>query len=163
AGVYENPWPRLLPMLEQQQIADTYVAFRKLGVGGADQTKWPVGGRGALIAFSAPVMRCPADALPADGQLPHTLYPPGDPMFPLGIFYGVATYGFNWGTQLTPRMPFPYLGQSMPKDGVFHINTRTKWLDVTDGTGQTIMVGERAHFDPNWQPALLPNAPTLMG
>jgi prepilin-type processing-associated H-X9-DG protein len=37
---------------------------------------------------------------------------------------------------------------SATNDGVFYINSRTNILDISDGTSNTFMAGERLHYDP---------------
>src|SRR5262249_39415437 len=121
---------------------------------GQDLDKWPEGGRGAVTAQPASkVLRCPADALPADGV--YQFFAPGKvAYYPQGAYLGLTSYGANWGTQQWPG------SRSVPlvKDGVFHYNTRTRLTDFTDGTSQTILLGERSHHEPRW-PLLFPTDP----
>src|SRR5262249_17860687 len=99
------------------------------------------------------VLRCPADALPADGA--YQFYAPGEnASYPQGIFYGLTSYGANWGTQQTPI----HLVGTLVKDGVFHYNTRTRLTDISDGTSQTILLGEPPTHEPRWPP-LWPDRP----
>jgi hypothetical protein len=52
-------------------------------------------GPGAVGAQSPKVLRCPADALPADGAYPY--YAPGELAFlPEGYYVGLTSYGANW-------------------------------------------------------------------
>src|SRR5262249_33932758 len=113
--------------------------------------------RGAVTAQPASkVLRCPADALPADGV--YQWYAPGEnASYPQGWYFGLTSYGANWGTQ-----QFPNWDRKIPlvKDGVFHFNTRTRLTDLTDGTSQPILLGERSHYEPRWHlewPGALPD------
>src|SRR5262249_11859069 len=115
---------------------------------------WPEGGHGAVFAQSPKVLRCPADALPADGV--YQRYAPGESAsYPQGRYHGLTSYGANWGTQQSPDYPTPFV-----KDGAFHYNTRTRLTDFADGTSQTILLGERSHFEPRWR-LLYPTNPHL--
>jgi prepilin-type processing-associated H-X9-DG protein len=95
------------------------------------------------------------DALWAEAWAANTEYPPGDneahynvqkqavPVFmcPLesrrpggynnGIFFGLTSYQGVAGTRVTWN------------DGVFHRNFRVKIADISDGTSNTLMIGER--------------------
>ncbi len=73
AQLYRNPFPVLLPYLEQQAMAD-YVreyltGFSELAIAGKYDGNFPTDGTGSIDAFTAPFMRCPADpAMPSDGR-----------------------------------------------------------------------------------------------
>src|SRR5262249_12967007 len=106
------------------------------------------------------VLRCPADALPADGV--YQDYAPGEiPDYPQGAYFGLTSYGANWGTQQLPTINggVPYGAPPPVKDGLFHMNTRTRLTDITDGTSQTILLGERSHREPRWR-LMYPTDPT---
>jgi prepilin-type N-terminal cleavage/methylation domain-containing protein/prepilin-type processing-associated H-X9-DG protein len=142
--VYGSYLVPLLPYVEQEAL---YRLYRQ----GTDSSldinySWPSGGRGTVNAQPASkVLRCPADALPADGVFQY--FAPGVvPWSPQGVYYGLTSYGANWGTQQSPDWPTPLL-----KDGVFHTNTRTRLTDISDGTSQTILLGERSHHEPRWR------------
>src|SRR5262249_54488395 len=132
----------LFPYVEQDAL---YRLYRQGYDSGQPLYQWPEGGRGAVQAQPASkVLRCPADALPTDGV--YQYYAPGEnASFPQGYYLGLTSYGANWGTQQRPDYPTPLV-----KDGVFHINTRTRLTDITDGTSQTILLGERSHREPRW-------------
>src|SRR5262249_45642753 len=85
--------PPLVPDLEQPAAGDMYVQAQLTGT---NLYLPPAGGAKALSAFSIPVFRCPADALPANGIV-QSAGPSA--MFPEGQYYGATSYGFNWGTK----------------------------------------------------------------
>jgi prepilin-type N-terminal cleavage/methylation domain-containing protein/prepilin-type processing-associated H-X9-DG protein len=148
---YYGPWDGerynsylvpLFPYVEQEAL---YRLCRQGYDSFQDLNTWPEGGRGAVNAQPASkVLRCPADALPADGV--YQQYAPGEAGFPQGQYWGLTSYGANWGTQQYPEGVSPLL-----KDGVFHINTRTRLTDISDGTSQTILLGERSHNELRWR------------
>jgi prepilin-type processing-associated H-X9-DG protein len=62
-------------------------------------------------------------------------------------FYGVGSYGGNGGT-----LSFNYiLGSPLyPHDGVFFQSSSVRLRDITDGTSNTFLFGERSHRDPQY-------------
>src|SRR5262245_1594786 len=94
--VYSSYLIALFPYVEQEAL---YRLYRQALDSGKDLGRWPEGGRGAVEAQPASkVLRCPADALPADGV--YQFYAPGEAAaFPQGLYYGLTSYGANWGTQ----------------------------------------------------------------
>src|SRR5262245_22305460 len=119
--VYASYLILLFPYVEQEAL---YRLYRQGTDSGQYLDKWPEGGRGAVFAQPAStVLRCPADALPADGV--YQSYAPGEnASFPQGLYVGLTSYGANWGTQQRPPYPTPLV-----KDGAFHYNTRTRLSD----------------------------------
>jgi prepilin-type N-terminal cleavage/methylation domain-containing protein/prepilin-type processing-associated H-X9-DG protein len=85
---------------------------------------------------------CPADALPR---------PPVDRNDPghNGRHWGMVSYGGNAGVRSTAEQT---------KDGVFFEASRVCLAEVTDGASNTLLLGERNHWDPNYD-RLCPNDP----
>jgi prepilin-type processing-associated H-X9-DG protein len=159
---YYGPWDgegyvsflvALFPYVEQDAL---YRLYRQGFDSGQELSRWPEGGRGAVQAQPiTKVLRCPADALPGDGV--YQYYAPGEnASWPQGLYYGLTSYGANWGTQLFPGAPSS--GIPLVKDGAFHFNTRTRLTDFADGTSQTILLGERSHHEPRMR-LLHPTSP----
>ncbi|HEY3394839.1 MAG TPA: DUF1559 domain-containing protein [Lacipirellulaceae bacterium] len=59
-------------------------------------------------------------------------------------FYAASDYGGNGGT-----LPFN-LFTAPSEDGVFFRSSRVRLADITDGTGNTFLFGERSHEDPEY-------------
>src|SRR5262245_41736605 len=98
--VYGSYLIPLFPYVEQDAL---YRLYRQGWDSGQILGLWPEGGRGAVAAQPASkVLRCPADpSLPADGA--YQYYAPGEnASFPQGVYYGLTSYGANWGTQQYP-------------------------------------------------------------
>jgi len=121
----------LLPHFEQDNLYRQWYANPVF-------TAW-YNGPTAPAAAVIKTLLSPSDAL---GSTPHEQLAPGmNATYPNGRYVGLTSYGCNGGTAAP-------LAQVM--DGVFHYNTRTRLTDITDGTTNTILLGERYGFDPNW-------------
>ncbi len=93
----------------------------------------------APAATVVKTLLAPADAL---GTTPFEQAAPGvNPTFPNGRYVGLTSYGCNGGTAAPA---------ALLKDGPFSASSRTRLTDITDGTTNTILLGERYGFDPNW-------------
>jgi prepilin-type N-terminal cleavage/methylation domain-containing protein/prepilin-type processing-associated H-X9-DG protein len=106
------------------------------------------------------IMLCPSDPLPQ----PVSRYAEGSIPWSWG-FYGLASYGGNGGrrTALTggpPDLP------RMARDGIFYIDSRIGLKDITDGSSNTFLFGERQHEDAEFdrlRPELWPAAAPAAG
>jgi prepilin-type processing-associated H-X9-DG protein len=88
------------------------------------------------------VLLCPSDAL---SQPLHHLVVDGDYAWMTGL-YGLSSYGGSGGTR-------SFGGTETPppaEDGVFHIKSRIRIQDITDGSAKTFLLGERSHDDPEY-------------
>jgi prepilin-type N-terminal cleavage/methylation domain-containing protein/prepilin-type processing-associated H-X9-DG protein len=79
------------------------------------------------------ILVCPADQLPT---------PPVVQGYD-GFYFGMCSYGGVAGTVST-------YWQNATIDGVFYINSNTRFASITDGTSNTLFFAERYHWDPNW-------------
>lgn len=61
----------------------------------------------------------------------------------------MSSYGGNAGKRSVAAGPLPAL-PGMTRDGIFFINSRVRFADVTDGTSNTFLFGERYHRDPEF-------------
>jgi prepilin-type N-terminal cleavage/methylation domain-containing protein/prepilin-type processing-associated H-X9-DG protein len=119
-------WPiALLPYIEQDNI------YKQL-----DLSKRESGSTNcnSLTAPGATVIKtyiCPADPIPS---LVSTFGNPTD-------YFGMNSYGANGGTR-------SWFVSQMTTDGVFWINSKVRILDITDGSSNTLLFGERFHQDP---------------
>lgn len=132
-----NLWIAILPHIEHLNL----------------QRKWDItdyrinlaGGPNATTAIVLPILLCPSDIITHPVyhlQVPAPI-PFGSGHYALTSYGGNAgTLGFNWG-------------DPTPNDGIFFIRSRVCIADVTDGTSNTFLLGERSHFDPEFDAATL--------
>lgn len=127
-----NLWVELLPELEQSSLKGRwdYTDFRRNFQGGT----------AATTAVVLPVMVCPSDPLP--GPVAHFQFSPPYDWF--NGYWAYSSYAGNGGT-----FAFDW-GNPGPRDGVFYTGSRTRVLDITDGTSNTFLLGERYHRDPDF-------------
>ncbi|VTS02819.1 Prepilin-type N-terminal cleavage/methylation domain-containing protein OS=Singulisphaera acidiphila (strain ATCC BAA-1392 / DSM 18658 / VKM B-2454 / MOB10) GN=Sinac_3384 PE=4 SV=1: N_methyl_2: SBP_bac_10 [Gemmata massiliana] len=117
-----------LPYIEENNLADLIARTPSNALIG-----------GPTSPYGTPIKKliCPSDTFPTgDGQVDR-----GN-----GRVDACSSYGANWGTQFFLNTP----SQTIDANGVFHYNTRTRLTDITDGTSNTILLGERSHFEPRW-------------
>ena len=127
-----NLWVELLPELEQSPLKGRWDL--------TDYRKNFAGGTAATTAVVLPLMICPSDPLP--GPVARFQFNP--PYDWYSGYWASSSYAGNGGT-VTVGGENP-----APKDGVFYIGSRTRILDLTDGTTNTFLLGERYHQDPEF-------------
>jgi prepilin-type N-terminal cleavage/methylation domain-containing protein/prepilin-type processing-associated H-X9-DG protein len=137
-------WVELLPYFEQDNLHDKWDY--------CDNRNNVAGGRNATQAQVIKLLICPSDALPETvventaAVAPHWSWG----------FYAVSSYGGNAGTL---SLPF-----NISRDGIFWIDSSIGFKDITDGSSNTLLFGERYHRDPEFdvrQPVVLPGIPPL--
>jgi prepilin-type processing-associated H-X9-DG protein len=100
------------------------------------------GGPAAPTATLLAGLICPSDFIPQN-PIVYQVY-----------YYALTSYGGNGGTQ-------SYFPSSATADGVFHTTgpaaepssaqRAIRIRDIQDGTSQTLLLGERSHYDPNYE------------
>jgi prepilin-type N-terminal cleavage/methylation domain-containing protein/prepilin-type processing-associated H-X9-DG protein len=127
----------LLPYLEQQALYQQVYANQGNLSGGPDSP----------LATPLSIMVCPSDGnlpSPAMAQLPGS-----DP----GVgYYGLTSYRCNEASVI------PWADANYVADGVFSDDSNSvSILAITDGTSNTILIGEWYSLDPNWAQLLTNN------
>lgn len=127
-GGKTNLWISLLPFIEQENLQRNWAA--------SDYRANIAGGENALSAQVVKIFVCPAD--PLSRPVHHIeASPPHDWM---NGFYANSSYGGSAGTCTVPES----------RDGVFFTTSHTRIRDIRDGTSNTILIGERSHYDPEY-------------
>jgi prepilin-type N-terminal cleavage/methylation domain-containing protein/prepilin-type processing-associated H-X9-DG protein len=123
-------WPEaLMPYIEQDNLYKA-LDLSRVQYANVNTTTAPPG------AQPIKTYVCPADVLP-------------NPAVVQGFnnnYFGMISYGACAGTIST-------FYTSATLDGVFYINSKTRFADILDGTSNTFFFAERSHFDPNWAAA----------
>jgi type II secretory pathway pseudopilin PulG len=134
---YQGSWnwmAYILPFIEQQVCWNSAVAFANGGGGNWYSWNNPECARGMNM------YTCPSD-------------PRGSPIIAPGSLFGLSvniactSYLGNAGQRSYPNLPGTW-------DGVLYTNSMTTLVGITDGTSNTLMVGERPpseDFDFGWQ------------
>ena len=138
----------LLPYFEQENLYNTWNYY--------DNRANVAGGTTAGQAKVMGILLCPSDPLPETVvELTAAVWAP--PAWSRG-FYGMSSYGGNAGKRLVPSGAPPAF-PGVTRDGVFFIDSCVRLADVTDGTSNTFLFGERYHHDPEFdrlQPVVFP-------
>ncbi|MBA3483036.1 MAG: DUF1559 domain-containing protein [Pirellulales bacterium] len=116
------------------------------------------GGLNATQAQVIEILLCPSDPLPAV-VVELTAATWRAPEWARG-FYGMSSYGGSSGKRsMHPGTPPDFLGIS--RDGMFFLDSSVCMADITDGSSNTLLFGERYHHDPAFdllQPVVTPGA-----
>jgi len=130
-----NLWVEMLPYFEQDNLRKRwdYNDFRNN----------VAGGRNATTAQVIPILLCPSDPLP-DPVFPYMAV---NPQFAWANgYYGMSSYGGNAGR----RSNSSQITGPPSDDGIFFFDSHVRITDVTDGTSNTFLLGERYHRDPEF-------------
>jgi prepilin-type N-terminal cleavage/methylation domain-containing protein/prepilin-type processing-associated H-X9-DG protein len=149
-----NVWVELLPYLELDNL------YRKWDF--ADNRNNVAGGRTATQAQVIKILLCPSDRLPDPVWELTAGYPV--PPWSQG-FYGMSSYGGNAGTRSVLTGGPPDLPR-LSKDGIVFVGSRVRLADITDGSSNTLLFGERLHYDLEYErqrPVVWPDGPPMAG
>ncbi len=130
----------LLPYIEQGNL---YNELNLLTITGTNSQYNNCNGPTSVGATVVKTLVCPSDIVPPSGL---TTFTTGGVTYSLAL----ASYGGNGGSNTG------FWENSTPQDGVFAINSTVRILQITDGTSNTILMGERYHYDPTFD-AIYPN------
>jgi prepilin-type N-terminal cleavage/methylation domain-containing protein/prepilin-type processing-associated H-X9-DG protein len=133
----------LLPYVEQGNLFQAIANLTK----GADDDAMR-SGPNALGATTPSVFVCPIDSLPTPPIWQLTAGPTSK--WPNGQYCGLESYGPNGGTSAHVD------SNGWPQDGVIIPSSSSKptqLTDITDGTSQTLLFGERCNYDAVYQQA----------
>jgi prepilin-type N-terminal cleavage/methylation domain-containing protein/prepilin-type processing-associated H-X9-DG protein len=143
-----NLWVELLPYLEQDNLSQRWDS--------CNNSNNVAGGMNATTARVLKLLLCPSD------PLPQTVVPFSVTLAPQWSwgFYALSSYGGNAGTRSFPVNPIPFPNSPvMTGDGIFYINSCVRETNITDGSSNTFLFGERYHRDPQFdlqQPLVSP-------
>jgi prepilin-type N-terminal cleavage/methylation domain-containing protein/prepilin-type processing-associated H-X9-DG protein len=127
-----NWWVELLPYFEQGNLYARWDLD--------DNRKNVVPDRNAARAQVIRLLLCPSDALPEPVAEFSAANGAGAPTWAFG-FYGLSSYGGNAGRRSAHA-------SRITRDGIFFIDSLVGIADVTDGSSNTLLFGERYHRDP---------------
>src|SRR5262249_1264471 len=146
-----NVWVELLPYLEQDNLYRLWDC--------SDNRKNVAGERNATQAQVLKILVCPSDRLP-DPVWELTAFHPDLPLPPWCFgFYGMTSYGGNAGTRSVPT-------GRLRKDGVLFAGSRVRLRSMTHGCSNPPLLGERFHYDPEYErqrPVVGPTLPPMAG
>jgi prepilin-type N-terminal cleavage/methylation domain-containing protein/prepilin-type processing-associated H-X9-DG protein len=151
-----NVWVELLPYFEQDNLQNHWDP-------NDNSRNNTVGGRNALTAQVIKILLCPSDRLPAPvWEL--TAETAASPPWSRG-FYALSSYGGNAGKRAVYTGGPPAFPR-ITRDGIFWIDSCMRFADITDGTSNTCLFGERLHRDPEFdrrRPLVWPDATPVGG
>jgi prepilin-type N-terminal cleavage/methylation domain-containing protein/prepilin-type processing-associated H-X9-DG protein len=131
----------ILPYIEQNNIARQWP--QQVYPGGSanlNALRLIVNGPSALAAQQIKVLECPSYA-----RARWIYQGVRSSAFPLGQYEAITSYVASYGTAPYGTPPYPY---PPVRDGIFQSNSSVRITDITDGTSNTLLVGERDARDP---------------
>jgi prepilin-type N-terminal cleavage/methylation domain-containing protein/prepilin-type processing-associated H-X9-DG protein len=141
-----NLWVELLPYFEQDNLHNKWDY--------CDNRNNVAGEENATQAQVIKLLICPSDPLLETVVEWKVLVAP---RWAWG-FYGMSSYGGNAGKHSVP-LGAPPAFPGISRDGIFFIGSRVRLTDVTDGSSNTFLFGERFHRDSEFdrrQPVVSP-------
>jgi len=141
----------ILPMMDQ---APVYNQFRfELSLN--DPTGTP--SNRSLLATPMAAFRCPSDPAPVTWQLKNSAG--------TIVISDVASTNYIalFGLRAIEECYLLPPGQTCRAEGIFYHNSRVRMADITDGSSQTLMMGERVHdrFPSTWSGVIIAGANPL--
>ncbi|AMV21669.1 DUF1559 domain-containing protein [Planctomyces sp. SH-PL14] len=121
---------QLLPQLDQSALYNQWDFAEPLANAN--------GGASALTARVLPVLLCPSDVIPQN------------PVVSSSRYYGIGSYAGNGGSQTHPPAAIKGDGIFVPSGSSTPTFPVVRIADVTDGTSNTLLLGERNHIDANY-------------
>jgi prepilin-type N-terminal cleavage/methylation domain-containing protein/prepilin-type processing-associated H-X9-DG protein len=134
-----NLWVELLPHFEQDNLYQKWDYY--------DNRNNVAGETNATQAQVVKILLCPSDPLPRP-VVQATAANSVTPRWSWG-FYGMSSYGGSAGKRSVP-MGDPPAFPGITRDGIFFIGSCVRLTDVTDGSSNTFLFGERHHRDPEF-------------
>src|SRR5262249_32325221 len=129
----------ILPYIEQNNIARQWPQqFYPGGTFDINAFQLGFNGPGSLVGQRIKILECPPSAR---GTRDYHTAPSST--YPDGVYEAITSYVGCYGT-----LPYAVAAFPIVKDGMFQSNTSVRITDVTDGTSNTLLVGERDARDP---------------
>ena len=126
----------LLPYVEQDNLAQQMGVSHSTRFGGGITTCMPANVPGQLSTTKLTVFRCPSDT----GSDINTNR------------WGHATSNYRG---VAGPYTYPYISDNMDFGGVFYQNSNTRLTDITDGTSNTLAIGECMYDPPSGKTACI--------
>jgi prepilin-type N-terminal cleavage/methylation domain-containing protein/prepilin-type processing-associated H-X9-DG protein len=139
---WTNVFVELLPYYEQDNLQRIYDRTTSTGNFLGNNT---TGGTGSVSAQIIPILLCPSSLLSEQGR--HET--------PVGsnFWFGDNTYGGNGGIRVYhPNSDARQANAAHDPNnkGMFYIESKIRMEAIPDGTSNTLLYGERKHFDPEF-------------
>jgi prepilin-type N-terminal cleavage/methylation domain-containing protein/prepilin-type processing-associated H-X9-DG protein len=142
-GGYTDWAVELLPYVEQDNVYNAWNRTRYTSAG--TSSLWASQNFGTPSSPGATVLKvfiCPADVSDVTQPVSN---PNGNGQATGANYFALTSYRANYGSQL-PQYP-PVTGLN---NGIFFSASQVKISDITDGTSNTLLIGERNNLEPLW-------------